>query len=149
MRPISKPIHRRRSFNLADLSECESEEAPAAPRERPDEAIMQRIDNESPRERDYGPDGEDGDKEDEIEGEVSPRWGLEGLRDGGKELLCRHRPGLLSAARPGVSWTGLKEWKGRDEDRGSQAPAHTVGQRWGDGGGQSNQFRHCQPHERL
>ena len=54
---------------------------------------MQCVDDESPRERHHGPDGEDSDKEDEVVRKVATGRRVESLRERRSEFLCDHRPG--------------------------------------------------------
>ena len=71
----------------SDLTECEREKAPAPPREGPDEAIVQRVDDKGPGEGNYRPDGKHADHKDEIEGKIASRWGVQLFSKVGDEFL--------------------------------------------------------------
>lgn len=110
---------------------------------------MQCVDDKGPGEGDHGPDGKDGDEEDEIERKVASRRSVEGLRERRDEFLCGHRPGWSSAVHLGCGssrneWTSLDKGKScRSEREETEARARTVG--WQSKQSRARTMRHC-PH---
>ena len=76
-----KRSDRKKVITGSDLTECHSKRGPALPGEVPYEAIVQRIDNEGPREGHHGPDRKDRHEQDKIKGKISPSRSMEGLCD--------------------------------------------------------------------